>query len=92
LRAAASPAPVSVLRVVGRGYDRHSYHGIERRIDVADVNDRMLLNNVSLGIYGDAVRRPAYRDAKVRTLLATAEEVLGPSAQVPTATRRRRRA
>ena len=57
--------------------------GIERRIDVAEVNDRMFLNNVSLGIYGDAVRRPAYRDAKVRTLLATAEEVLGPSAQVP---------
>jgi len=72
-----------MLRVVGRGYDRHSHHGIERRIDVADVNDRMFLNNVSLGIYGDAVRRPAYRDAKVRTLLATAEEVPGPSAQVP---------
>ena len=57
--------------------------GMERRIDVADVNDRMFLNNVSLGIYGDAVRSPAYRDAKVRTLVATAEEVLGPSADVP---------
>ena len=57
--------------------------GMERRIGVADVNDRMFLNNVSLGIYGDAVRSPAYRDAKVRTLLATAEEVLGPSAHVP---------
>ena len=57
--------------------------GVERRIDVAEVNGRMFLNNVSLGIYGDAVRRPGYRDAKVRTLLETAEEVRGPSAQVP---------
>ena len=55
--------------------------GVERRIDVAEVNGRMFLNNVSLGIYGQAVRRPTYRDAKVRTLLATAEEVLGPSGE-----------
>ena len=40
----------------------------------------MFLNNVSLGIYGDAVRSPAYRDAKVRTLWETAAEVMGPSA------------
>jgi diacylglycerol kinase family enzyme len=57
--------------------------GVERRIDVAEVNGRTFLNNVSLGVYGDAVRSPAYRDAKVRTLLETAAEVLGPSADVP---------
>lgn len=57
--------------------------GIERRIDTAEVNGRVFLNNVSLGIYGDAVRQPSYRDAKVRTLLRTAETVLGPSAAVP---------
>ena len=57
--------------------------GVERRIDVAEVNDRTFLNNVSLGVYGDAVRSPAYRDAKVRTLLETAAEVLGPSAEGP---------
>jgi diacylglycerol kinase family enzyme len=51
---------------------------VERRIDVAEVNGRPFLNNVSLGIYGDAVRRPMYRDAKARTLLETAAEVLGP--------------
>jgi diacylglycerol kinase family enzyme len=44
------------------------------------VNGRLFLNNVSLGIYGDAVRQPAYRDAKARTLLETASHVLGPSA------------
>jgi diacylglycerol kinase family enzyme len=54
--------------------------GIERRIDVAEVNGRLFLNNVSLGIYGDAVREPGYRDAKARTLLETASRVLGPSA------------
>ena len=57
--------------------------GIERRIDVAEVNGRVFVNNVSLGIYGDAVRSPAYRDAKARTLLETAKKVLGPSAEVP---------
>ncbi|TCO28036.1 diacylglycerol kinase family enzyme [Kribbella steppae] len=57
--------------------------GIERLIDVADVNGRLFLNNVSLGIYGDAVRSPGYRDAKMRTLLETAEKVLGPGAEVP---------
>jgi diacylglycerol kinase family enzyme len=54
--------------------------GVERRIDAAEVNGRLFLNNVSLGIYGDAVRQPTYRDAKARTLLETATEVLGPSA------------
>jgi diacylglycerol kinase family enzyme len=54
--------------------------GVERRIDVAEVSGRLFLNNVSLGIYGDAVRQPTYRDAKTRTLLETAARVLGPSA------------
>jgi diacylglycerol kinase family enzyme len=57
--------------------------GAERRIDVAEVNGRMFLNNVSLGIYGEAVRKAAYRDAKLRTLVETAEQVLGPSAHTP---------
>ena len=57
--------------------------GVERRIDVATVNGRLFLNNVSLGIYGDAVRRPEYRDAKVRTLLATAHAVLAPGGAAP---------
>ena len=56
---------------------------VERRIDVAEVNGRLFLNNVSLGIYGDAVRQPAYRDAKARTLAQTAAQVLGPSAAAP---------
>ena len=54
--------------------------GAERRIDVGEVNGRLFLNNVSLGIYGAAVRQRAYRDAKARTLVETAAKVLGPSA------------
>jgi diacylglycerol kinase family enzyme len=57
--------------------------GVERLIDVGEVNGQVFLNNVSMGIYGDAVQRPGYRSAKLRTLLETAEQVLGPSAAAP---------
>jgi diacylglycerol kinase family enzyme len=56
--------------------------GVERRIDVAEVNGQPFLNNVSLGIYGEAVRRADYRDAKARTLVETAQQVLAPNGQV----------
>ena len=49
--------------------------GVERLVDVAEVNGRVFLNNVSIGVYGEAVSRRDYRGAKVRTLLET---VLGP--------------
>ena len=38
----------------------------------------MFVNNVSLGLYADAVQRDGYRDAKLRTILDTVPEVLGP--------------
>lgn len=56
---------------------------VERQVDLAEVNGRPFLNNVSLGIYGEAVRRAAYRDAKARTLMETAQQVLAPHGQVP---------
>jgi diacylglycerol kinase family enzyme len=52
--------------------------GGERRVDVGAVNGRTFLNNVSLGVYGQAVQRPQYRDAKVHTLLETVPDVIGP--------------
>lgn len=52
--------------------------GVERRVDLAEVNGRVFVNNVSLGVYAEAVQRPGYRGAKVRTLLETVPEVLGP--------------
>lgn len=51
--------------------------GGERRVDLADVNGRTFVNNVSLGLYAEAVQREGYRDAKLRTILDTAPDVLG---------------
>jgi diacylglycerol kinase family enzyme len=52
--------------------------GGERRVDLAQVNGRVFVNNVELGVYGKAVQRDTYRDAKLRTLLDTVPDVLGP--------------
>jgi diacylglycerol kinase family enzyme len=52
--------------------------GRERRVDLAEVNGRVFVNNVSLGLYAEAVHREGYRDAKLRTLLDTVSDVLGP--------------
>jgi diacylglycerol kinase family enzyme len=53
--------------------------GGERLVDLGEVNGRVFVNNVSLGVYAEAVHRPGYRRAKMRTLLDTAPEVLGPA-------------
>jgi diacylglycerol kinase family enzyme len=53
-------------------------NGGERRVDLAEVNGRVFVNNVSLGLYAEAVQRTGYREAKLRTLLDTVPEVLGP--------------
>jgi diacylglycerol kinase family enzyme len=55
--------------------------GRERRVDLADVNGRVFVNNVSLGVYAEAVKREEYRDAKVRTLLDTMPDALGPEGE-----------
>ncbi len=52
--------------------------GGEHRIDLAEVNGRVFVNNVSLGLYAEAVQQSGYRDAKLRTLLDTMPEALGP--------------
>lgn len=54
--------------------------GGERRVDLATVNGRVFVNNVSLGLYAEAVQRTGYREAKLRTLLDTVPDVLGPEA------------
>ena len=54
--------------------------GGERVVDLADVNGRVFVNNVSLGLYAEAVQRPGYREAKLRTLLDTMPDTLGPAA------------
>lgn len=55
--------------------------GGERRVDLADVNGRVFVNNVSLGLYADAVQREGYREAKLKTILDTVPDVLGPAGE-----------
>jgi diacylglycerol kinase family enzyme len=52
--------------------------GRERRVDLAEVSGRVFVNNVSIGLYAEAVQREGYREAKLRTILDTLPEVLGP--------------
>jgi len=52
--------------------------GRERVVDLAEVNGRVFVNNVSLGVYAEAVQRKGYRDAKLRTIAETMPTVLGP--------------
>jgi diacylglycerol kinase family enzyme len=54
--------------------------GGERRADLAEVNGRVFVNNVSLGVYAEAVERESYRDAKLKTILDTVPDALGPDA------------
>jgi len=58
-------------------------NGGERRVDLAEVNGRVFVNNVSLGLYAEAVQRPEYRGAKLRTLLDAIPEAVGPQATGP---------
>lgn len=54
--------------------------GGERIVDLAEVNGRVFVNNVSLGLYAVAVQRTGYREAKVRTLLDVLPDALTPDA------------
>jgi diacylglycerol kinase family enzyme len=55
--------------------------GRERVVDLAEVNGRVFVNNVSLGVYAEAVQRKGYRDAKLRTIAETMSTVLGPGGE-----------
>jgi diacylglycerol kinase family enzyme len=57
--------------------------GGERVVDLAEVNGRVFVNNVSLGVYAHAVQRAGYRGAKIRTLLATVPEVVNADRRCP---------
>jgi len=55
--------------------------GGQRTVDLAEVNGRVFVNNVSLGVYAEAVGRPEYRNAKLRTMLDTIPDVIGPDSR-----------
>jgi diacylglycerol kinase family enzyme len=50
----------------------------ERPVDLARVNGRVFVNNVSFGIYAEIVQSDDYRDNKVGTAAAMLPELLGP--------------
>jgi diacylglycerol kinase family enzyme len=53
-------------------------HGSERRIDLARVNERIFVNNASLGVYAKIVQSEEYRDAKLETAARELPELLSP--------------
>jgi diacylglycerol kinase family enzyme len=53
-------------------------NGGEKRVDLGEVSGRVFVNNVSLGLYAEAVQNEGYRDAKIRTLLDTVPTMLAP--------------
>jgi hypothetical protein len=55
--------------------------GGERTVDLAEVNGRVFVNNVSLGVYAEAVQSGGYRDAKLRTIADTMPTMLGPGGE-----------
>jgi hypothetical protein len=55
-------------------------HGADRRIDLAAVNGRIFVNNVSLGLYAKVVQSAEYRDAKVKTAASMLPDLIGPDA------------
>jgi diacylglycerol kinase family enzyme len=54
--------------------------GVERRIDLGQVNGRIFVNNVSLGVYGRVVQAAGYRDAKLQTWAQMLPDLIGPRA------------
>lgn len=53
--------------------------GVDRRIDLACVNERVFVNNASLGLYAHVVQSNEYREAKFRTWARALPKMLGPN-------------
>ncbi|MFI0354952.1 diacylglycerol/lipid kinase family protein [Actinomadura sp. 9N407] len=63
--------------------------GVEVRVDLGLIGDRVFVNNASFGAYAAIVQSPAYRDDKIRTMLRMLPDLLahhdGPRLTVHTA-------
>jgi diacylglycerol kinase family enzyme len=57
--------------------------GVDRVVDLGEVNDRVFVNNASLGVYAAIVRAAEYRDAKVATAASLLPDLIGPDATPP---------
>ncbi|MGB3440869.1 MAG: diacylglycerol kinase family protein [Actinophytocola sp.] len=54
---------------------------VERRIDLAQLGDRVFVNNASLGVYATVVQSQAYRDNKLTTAARLLPDLLGPGTE-----------
>ena len=54
---------------------------VERRVDYATVNNRLFVNNVSLGIYATIVQSEDYRDNKMEVTTSMLTDMLGNQAE-----------
>ena len=54
--------------------------GVEHRVDLAEVNGRVFVNNATCGLYAKIVQSPEYRDAKRETAADMLPGLLGPDA------------
>src|SRR5450759_2505917 len=52
--------------------------GVEVRVDLAEVNGQVFVNNVSLGIYAAMVRSRHYRRSKLHAVLDELPDLIGP--------------
>ena len=68
-----STAKTSLVRLTRTGMR------VERRLDLADVNGHVFVNNVSLGLYAAIVRLPNTVTRRSTRRLATLPKVLGPA-------------
>jgi diacylglycerol kinase family enzyme len=51
-----------------------AFGGVEFRVDVGRIGKKLFLNNVSFGIYADAIAETGYREHKTESLAEAAEE------------------
>lgn len=54
--------------------------GVDVRIDLAEVNGRVFVNNAAMGVYATIVQSQDYRDAKIQTTAAMLPDLIGPAA------------
>ena len=55
--------------------------GVDTKVDLAEINGRVFVNNASMGVYAKVVQSADYRDAKVSTAAAMLPDLLGPGAK-----------
>ncbi|HEU4546454.1 MAG TPA: diacylglycerol kinase family protein, partial [Microlunatus sp.] len=55
--------------------------GVDRVIDLAEVNGRVFVNNAAMGVYATVVQSADYRDAKIQTMASMLPDLIGPTAQ-----------